>query len=310
MRLDCSVRFVSNRKHSFYSNRKYLLEYFGSNASHIKPRPNCCDNCDSGSSNITLSDTYEGIDNDGNYDFTENAYLLLKAMQITSKCAVAVLVLRGSCEKQAMDYRHETAIYGAGRIWPKEYWTLLVNQLKSHDYITTKKLPLPYRPIQIISNKGIEWLKRAPAQRLILKAKPEIYQYLKKKQKVPLKIPLKVGAPSTVTRKEAADSANPKVACSSTSPSETAQENDIELEMEMSDKHLESILFGIRAVLAENSDVGQHLVATEKAIYEMVEKKPMSIKEFKSYGIDGFSLAKIDKFASVFIEGILKFMVR
>ena len=77
----------------------------------------------------------------------------------------------------------------------------------------------------------------------------------------------------------------------------------------MSDKHLEEILLGIRAVLAENSDVMPYLVATNLAIQQMVQKKPISAKEFKSYVIDGFSVAKMDKFASYFVNGIIKFMV-
>lgn len=268
------------------------------------------------------------MDSGGNYDFTENAYLLLRAMQITSKCAVAIQVLRGSCDKQSMDFQNNKEIYGAGRIWPKEYWTQLANQLKSHDYITLKKLPLPYRPIQVISPKGIEWLKQAPAKRLILKAKPEILEFLKKKKKVVLDNAMKVGASSTSVRKEVNNSFTPKSTSTATAspsasttttttttatPSEVTatqeKDFDMEMEMEMSDMHLEQILLDIRAVLAENSDIPQHSVASQTAIKQMVEKKPMSIKEIKSYAIDGFSLAKIHKFASFFIDGIIKFMV-
>lgn len=252
---------------------------------------------------------YEGMDSNGNYDFTENAYLLLRAMQITSKYSVAILVLRGSCEKQAMDFKNNAEIYGAGRIWPKEYWTQLANQLKSHDYITLKKLPLPYRPIQVISQKGIEWLRQAPAKRLILKAKPEMYEFFKKKRRVVFENAMQVGAPSTAVKSSSSSAALPST---SSSPKVTAapeKDFDMELEMEMSDKHLEQILLDIRTALAENSDIMPHTVASQTAITQMVEKKPMSIKEIKSYAIDGFSLAKIGKFASFFIDGIVKFMV-
>lgn len=243
-------------------------------------------------------------------------------MQITSKCAVAISVLRGSCEKQAMDFQNNKEIYGAGRIWPKYYWTQLVEQLKSHDYITLKKLPLPYRPIQVISAKGVEWLNHAPAKRLILKAKPEMFEFFKKKKKFVLDNAMKVGAPATAVRKEVNNAVSPKSSTSLALPSTTTTssssskvttvpENDIdmEMEMEMSDKHLEQILLDIRTVLAENSDIMPHLVASQIAISQMVEKKPMSIKEIKSYAIDGFSAAKISKFASFFIDGIIKFMV-
>lgn len=284
------------------------MEYFGSDAKHIRPRSKCCDNCDNGSSRITLSDTYEGIDDEGNYDFTTNAYLLLRAMQITNKVAVAISVLRGSSEKKAMEYKNEKDIYGAGKIWPKEYWNHLVDQLKVNEYITIKKLPLPYRPIQVISPSGVAWLKTSPTQRLILKAKPEMYPFFRKKKKVvqnvamgpstsnnvPVKVVTKVQ--ENVPKEDAA--------------MEVDVDDDYQAEVEKSDKHLGEILLGIRAVLAENSDCMPYLVATNMAIQQMVEKKPVSIKEFKSYIIDGFSVAKIDKFASFFVNGIVKFMVK
>lgn len=220
-------------------------------------------------------------------------------MEITSKAAVAISVLRGSSEKKALDFKNYKEIYGAGKIWPKEYWGHLVEQLKDNDYITVKKLPLPYRPIKVVSPKGSSWLKRAPSDRLILKAKPEMYQYLrKKKKKVMLNIP---AGPSTST--------NPPNTEETKNKTDVEDDDRYQNELELSDKHLEEILLGIRAVLAENSDCMPYLVASNLAIQQMVQKKPVSVKEFKSYIIDGFSVAKIDKFASVFIDGIIKFMV-
>lgn len=244
-----------------------------------------------------MSDKYEGIDDNGNYDFTENARLLLRAMEITSKVAVTISVLRGSSEKKALEFKEEKEVYGAGKIWPKEYWSHLVDQLKDHGYITIKKLPLPYRPIQIISPIGSAWLKRS--ERLILKAKPEMYPYFRKKKKV-----VQTGSIQPSTSNQATVNGDKKV--------EVAGDGDddhYKNELELSDKHLEEILLGIRAALAENSDCMPYLVASNTAIQQMVEKKPVSIKEFKSYIIDGFSIAKIEKFASVFIDGIIKFMV-
>lgn len=281
------------------------MEYFGSDTTHIRPRTNCCDNCDSGSSRITLSDKYEGIDDDGNYDFTDNAYLLLKAVKITGKVAVAIIVLKGSTEKKAMEFKNNKEIYGAGKIWPKEYWSHLVNQLRDNDYITIKKLPLPYRPIQVVSPKGLAWLLTERSERLILKAKPEMYQYFKEKKKVVQNNNLE---PSTSTK---APHAVQKVVDSQmeVDTQEEEEDDDFQAQAEMSDKHLEEILLGIRALLAENSDCMPYLVASNAAIQQMVQKKPVSVKEFKSYVIDGFSIAKIDKFASFFINGIIKFMV-
>lgn len=238
----------------------------------------------------------------------------MNALNITSKVAVAISVLRGSEEKKAYEFRNRKEIYGVGKIWPKEYWSQLVEQLKSYDYITIKKLPLPYRPIQIISPKGVSWLKHEPRSRIIMKAKPEMCKFLRKKKKVVMVDALEQSTshnpPKAVDKVQTKIS---KVVDTVKTPSVIpipVENHDYLKEMEMSDKHLEEILLGIRAVLAENSDCMPYLVASNTAIEQMVEKKPVSIKEFKSYAIDGFSLAKIDKFASVFVDGIIKFMVR
>lgn len=173
----------------------------------------------------------------------------------------------------------------------------MVDQLKDHGYITIKKLPLPYRPIQIISPMGSAWLKRT--ERLILKAKPEMYPYFRKKKKF---VQIASIQPSTSNQATVNGKGKMEVA-------EDGDDGQYKNDLELSDKHLEEILLGIRAALAENSDCMPYLVASNRAIQQMVEMKPISIKEFKLLIVDGFSIAKIDKFASVFIDGIIKFMV-
>lgn len=298
-----SDQFLNSK---FFHFRKVLLDYFGSDTTNIKPRKNCCDNCDRGSSSIALSSTYEGLDDNGFYDFTANGYLLLRAMQITSKSAVAISVLRGSGEKKAMEFKHEKEIFGAGKIWPKDYWSALMQQLKVNEYLTTKQLPLPYRPVTVIGSKGYDWLRLANRSRLILKAIPEIYQFFVKKRKVAINNNL---VPCTSYAQPKLVSAGQMVNNSPTIEEPAAEDTSYRMEIEMNDQHLEEILLSIRTVMAENSDCMPYLVASNIAIKQMVEKKPVSVKEFKVYMIDGFSLAKIGKFAGLFINGIIKFMV-
>lgn len=210
----------------------------------------------------------------------------------------AIAVLRGGREKLSLPFENNKEIYGAGKIWPKEYWGHLAEQLKDNDYITTKKLPLPYRPIQIVSPKGYDWLNKINRERLILVAKPQMYPYFRKKKKQIVENDnLK---PCTSTSAEVQPDAQ----------NQMETEDDYQTQVEMSDKHLEEILLGIRATLAENSDCMPYLVASNQAVQQIASKKPVSLKEFKSYVIDGFSVAKIDKFASFFVDGIIKFMVR
>lgn len=230
-------------------------------------------------------------------------------MQITSKSAIAISVLRGSGEKKAMEFKHEKEIFGAGKIWPKDYWSALMQQLKVNEYLTTKQLPLPYRPVTVIGSKGYDWLRSANRPRLILKAIPEIYQFFVKKRKVAMNNNLVVPStsstqqPTSVSAGQMVKNNNPQI------EEPVAEDISYRLEIDMNDQHLEEVLLGIRTVMAENSDCMPYLVASNIAIKQMVEKKPVSVKEFKLYMIDGFSLAKIEKFASLFIHGIIKFMV-
>lgn len=255
-----------------------------------------------------LSDKYENIDNNGYYDFTENAYLLLKAMQITSKSSVAIPVLRGSSEKNAIIYKNDKQIYGRGKIWPKEYWSTLIQQLKCDDYLTTKPLPPPYRALLIISDKGQNWLKNECRNRLILKAIPEFYQYLVKKRRVNLNENIPSNNVIQIENNEE------KSAISAVELHDTV-EQDVEdntkylQNIELNDKHLEEILLSIRKALAEKHDCTPFSVASNIAIQQLVDKKPLSIIEFKSCFIDGFSVAKIEKFATPFINAIIKFRV-
>lgn len=183
-----------------------------------------------------------------------------------------------------------------------------MQQLKVNEYLTTKQLPLPYRPVTVIGSKGYDWLRSANRPRLILKAIPEIYQFFVKKRKVSINNNLVPSTNYTHTQPTSVSAGN---MIQNRPPVDEAAPEDTSyrLQIEMNDQHLEEILLGIRTVMAENSDCMPFLVASNTAIKQMVEKKPVSVKEFKLYMIDGFSLAKIEKFARLFIDGIIKFMV-
>lgn len=283
--------------------RKCLLNYFGSNIT-IQSRRNCCDNCDRGSSSIRLSDQYENIDDNGNYNFTQNAYIYMRALEITGKSAVAISVLRGSSEKNAVEFKNRQEVYGTGKKWSKEYWMILIQQLKCYDYVTTKPLPAPYRPITVLSLKGSTWLNTEAKQPLVLKAIPEMYRFFVKKRhstkaadnnftpqnETPVDLIL---VPVDAVKKEVIEENFDDLLCN-----------------QMGDTHLEEILLTVRKALARQNDCMPFSVASNTAIMQMVTKKPVSITEFKSHLIEGFSLAKIDKFATPFINAIIKFMVK
>lgn len=283
--------------------RKCLLEYFGANTAAMQPRKGCCDNCDRGSSSIRLSSQYENVDDNGFYDFTQNAHLLLRAIQVTGKSTLAAAVLRGSAEQKTLKFKNQREVYGAGKIWPKDYWTTLIQQLKCDGYLMVKSLPAPYRPITVISQKGYAWLDDQSSGPLVLKAIPEIFKFFVKKRQassscnnnLPIKVVVPV-APQPAEEEHAVEEADEDT-------------SEYLLNNQMTDKHLEEILLAIRKELAKAHDVIPALVASEQAIEQMAAKKPISMMEFKAHLFDGFSLAKIEKFAAAFINAIVKFVV-
>lgn len=285
--------------------RKYLLDYFGSNTSAIEPRKNCCDSCDHGSSSMQLSDQYDNLDNNGNYDFTSTAHLFLKAVSITSKTSLAISVLLGSATKQALVYKNNREVYGAGKNWPRDYWMTLIQQLKCNDYLTTKTLPPPYRSLTVLSKMGSNWLLNTNRQPLLLKAIPEIYRFLGKKRQTSNR-PYKNVLPEEETPTETI----PIDMDEDVPETEIIEKNcNHLLANRMNDMQLEEILMTVRKALAQQNDCMPFSVASNTAITQLVTKKPVSIMEFKAHLIDGFSLAKIEKFATPFINAILMFRV-
>lgn len=149
--LFCFYDFYVENDGFVFCYRKVLLEYFDSkygNTSHIQ-REKCCDNCSRGFQ--ALNEKYANIDSNGFYDFTESAYLLLKGVQITGKLATAILVVRGSNAKEALQYQN-SGIYGFGEIRRTEYWQTLVRQLKFDGYFTIKQLQAPFHPLIILTD--------------------------------------------------------------------------------------------------------------------------------------------------------------
>lgn len=224
-------------------------------------------------------------------------------MAMTSKAAVAISVLKGSSIKTAMGFKH-TKFYGAGRLMQKDYWDVLKLQLQNEGFLELKQNPAPYAPTQLISTQGYNWLKSSPQKRLLLKPIPEMYAFLRQKRKIVMNNNLS----ATGTTGEHIQT-NKIIPTKRDNREIIEMENVFDTEKLMSDKDLEDILLSIRAALAENSDCVPFLVASNIAIKEMVQKKPVSIREFKAASIDGYSMAKIDKFATIFISGIVKFMV-
>lgn len=248
--LEGGDRFGSNFNLFFLIHSAFILQYFGSDASHLEARSNCCDNCKRGVSAEKLSETYQGMDDAGKYDFTESAHLYLTALNVTSKASVAVGVLKGSMAKGSDKFKNHE-LFGSGKLRPKGYWEAIQLQLRNDHLLTTKVLPAPYRPITVISQQGLNWLRAGTKERLILKAIPEMYSFIPRKRKIA----------RILNNNNTSASASPTAA--------TTAESSATEAVVMNDKNLESILLSIRSALGENANCMPFVVASNAAIAQM-----------------------------------------
>lgn len=261
--------------------RVYILDYFKDETGTVAPNNHCCDNCTSGKSSIRLNEVYQGINKDGQYDFTDDAKLLLQTMYLTNSKSTTPLVLCGIGGKTVAAFKNHE-LFGKGKSKKKAYWSTLFQQLNNTELLKTISLQPPFHSKLVISEKGKCWM-RAPTYRLVLTPIGEIYEFLQKKK-------------GTVSQ------SNFEV--SKAKPTSTPVANAA------ADKQLEDILISIRQALASSFNCAPFSVASNAAIQELVRSKPVDIYEFKTLIIEGFSVAKIEKFARYFIKGITLFRVR
>lgn len=285
------LKDISKHMREYVTTKKcrriFILEYFQSETSTIFSRTDCCDNCRSGTSNICFTEIYEGVTADGKFDFTDDAILLLKATTLTKSASLASMLLYGSGDRKLESFK-KNELFGKGKLKNKNYWTALAQQLKNDGLLNIIKMPPPYHHKLTVSTIGTEWLIRMPQQRLIVKAISEMHEFFRKKKGPVINKNLEalLVKPATI----------PKIL---KNPVEAA----------INDKELEDVLLSVRTRLALDANCTPFVVASNSAIQDMVKTRPINVHEFKAAIIDGFSVAKIQKFALHFVRAINKFQV-
>lgn len=78
--------------------RLFILRYFEGDGAKCDKRKDCCDNCERNMKSVKDCDKYEGLDQEGRYDFSEDAKKLMGAIQLykgQKGVNASVLTLRG-----------------------------------------------------------------------------------------------------------------------------------------------------------------------------------------------------------------------
>lgn len=146
-------------------------------------RSDCCDNCATGLSTWRLKDLYIGIDDNGLYDFSSDARILLGAMltmetnRINPERNYIVKLLKGTNYDRSGKL---TMYHGLGRARKPYYWNALIDQLTKTDYIEF----VAGKSYLTLSSEARAWLRDSKP----LKQKPHgaMYRFFKRKQNTPL----------------------------------------------------------------------------------------------------------------------------
>lgn len=146
-------------------------------------RSDCCDNCAKGLSTWKLSDLYVGIDEQGLYDFTRDADILINAIKCMEMCSVPparqkiIDLLNGKRDKSLELLPH----YGIGKERPHYYWSALMDQLMFDDYIDFG----PGRNYLTLSKKGEHFRVQDIPKTMKSKPMGAIYKFIERKPSTP-----------------------------------------------------------------------------------------------------------------------------
>ncbi|XP_037828794.1 Werner syndrome ATP-dependent helicase-like [Lucilia sericata] len=266
--------------------RKYILEYFDDDAAkELQARKDCCDNCFLVSNNVDYRDIYEGLDNEGNLNITEDALIfltLLRDLKGRFGLGKIIMILRGSKRQELPKQYYSHGLFGIGSKKTEAWYKILSENLQDLGFVhtITKQGAFGAFTLLDITKTGDKWLDAAPLKREPIKIKPysDILKFLKPKQ---------AKIVSTVQHVNSVE--------------------NIPLNSEC-DAKLMNALMKLRGELAHDLDVMPYMIASNRALNQIIECKPKSIQELRDCKLDGFYEAKYLRFGNEFLGCVQKSM--
>lgn len=255
------------------------------------PRPNCCDNCTEGSSRQRLSEIYERLDDDGKFDFTFDAKIVMDAIETMSNEEMRDIIdfVLGISTTNAKKYNY-SPYFGNGRFKQRAYWETMVYQLINHGFVDVAEGKKSENRI-VSMPAGIEWSHTNPLPTLILKAIGQMFQFFTKKSETK-----SIPTPST-SNKCGESSRYPR-------PYEAVQ-----TEADFTNKVIRILLSDMRCELAAINQCALYDICLDNSLEQIAAKKPRNMDEFRASRINGFDEEKTRKFAPSFVNGIAKLRV-
>ncbi|XP_044271277.1 Werner syndrome ATP-dependent helicase-like [Tribolium madens] len=265
--------------------RRFILEFFDDRVGEDKPRRNCCDVCTKKLYDTrTDQEKYEGVDDQGCYDFTSDAKKFLKTVSIFSGklgLTTYILFLRGSQSAKLSESKRKHPLHGCGKEQSEEWWKCIAKILTTGGYLdqrTEKSKGYTYQSLSL-TNKGHSMI--TGNEKLVIPPPSTVLKLLKPKptKKAVWLTTSPVDVPSTSKQPE-----NPET------------QEEIDARMSLYRKLLDQ-----RTDIAAKLDCMPYMVASNAALMQMSKFKPKTIADLTLLNLDGFPEAKIAKFGAAFL---------
>lgn len=279
--------------------RKFILSYFGDPAADkITPRLNCCDNCDAQLANPNSKIEYEELDDQGRYDFGPDTYLLLNtfmSLGFHSCLSRAILILRGSKNKEILTKFANNSWRGKGAKKPDEWWKELFDLLEANGLVLKTSFQLQNRVKVVITrvnvtDVGKQWLRGG--MKLMLPPKKKMLAYLTRKEKPDRRILCARDIPNAPVSKRMRPT--PSLLEEALLLTPTVQRTF--------EEELRKRLTQFRMQCANQLEVMPYMIVSEKCLQQMADNPPSALDQLSKY--DGMSLNKISTFGEKFIAFI------
>lgn len=279
--------------------REFILSYFEGRKPQDVVKPDCCDNCSrrlDSKSNIS----YEGLDQNGNYDFSEDAMKYLLAVNSLKGCyghGMYGLFLKGSRSAKIKPSMQGLPGYGLGRDKSEEWWKAIGNFLQNNLYLESVAQSgggYAYSVVKL-TQSGQQFLNQS--QKLIAPPPADLLKLFRKK------VQPSTGWVSSRDSRPSSTVSRPQQEDSNSNQSQNSQIVNDETPEQLQERLiLYRLLKNCRTQLASTSDCMPYMVASDYVLMEIAKHKPRTVDALVHLQIEGFNEAKVEKFSQPLLD--------
>ncbi|CAH1115190.1 unnamed protein product [Psylliodes chrysocephalus] len=281
------IQFVHEYVETDQCRRQFVLKYFEEKLD-TSNRDTCCDNCLKIKLHTTNSDIYTDLDENGKYNFSTDARLLLSVIDCMN-CSYGMMtyihVLRGS-KQQKLEKFFRFPLYGAGKGKSEIWWKELGNLMVRHNLLTRSTASFnEFATLIEMTDAGRAFLLD-PKKELLTHPTQEMLPCLRSKKNI----------------WQNKDSNTPS-AMPSTSTQLFIGDDETESPDQLDNRMtLYRLLINKRKLIADDEHCLPYMIASNKAIMEMAKYRPQTLNQMETMNLDGLTSVKINKFGKHFLN--------